>query len=67
MEPKEWDYNEVLALVAKEMGVELEEDDFEEENEVKCLGVKSATVYYGGRKLPNNPVTKVYCNGSIGE
>lgn len=70
---KEWDYNEVLAAVAKAMGVELDENDLEkedveeEENEMVCLGVKSCTVYSGGQKLPNNPATKIYSNGPIGK
>ena len=68
MESTEWDYNEVLSLLAKEMGVELgnDDDDVEEENEMKYIGVKSADIYVGGRKLPSNPVTKVYCSGPIG-
>ena len=66
MEPKEWDYNEVLSILAKEMGVELDDDDFETKSQGQCLGVKSATVYSGGRKLPTNS-TKVYCNGPIGD
>ena len=66
---KEWDYNEVLAAVSKAMGVELDkvdledEDVEEEENEMVCLGVKSCTVYSGGRKLPSNPTTKINVNG----
>lgn len=67
MDPKEWDYNEVLSMLAKQMGVELDEDDFEEENEMKFVGVKSVDVYSGGRKLPNNPTTRIYCNGPIGD
>ena len=66
MDPKEWDYNEVLSMIAKQMGVELDEDDFEEESEMKFVGVKSADIYSGGRKLPNN-TTRIYCNGPIGD
>jgi len=67
MEPKEWDYNELVSSLAKQMGVELEGDDFEDECPQQFVGVKSANVYFGGRKLPNNPTTKVYCNGPIGD
>lgn len=62
----EWDYNEVLSLLAKEMGVELDDDDFEEESEMHCVGVKSAEIYFGGTKLPSNPATQIYCDGPIG-
>lgn len=67
MEPKEWDYNEVLSLLAKEMKVELDDDDFEDEKEMKFVGVKSVDVYCGGQKMPKNPVTKVYCNAPFGD
>ncbi|MBQ8798352.1 MAG: hypothetical protein IJZ55_02160, partial [Lachnospiraceae bacterium] len=44
--------------------VDLEDEDVEEEeNEMVCLGVKSCTVYSGGRKLPSNPTTKINVNG----
>lgn len=67
MEPQEWDYNELVSSLAKQMGVELEDDDIEDECQNHFVGVKSADVYFGGRKLPNNPAIKVYCNGPIGD
>lgn len=63
MDAKEWDYNEVLSLFAKEMGVELDNDDVETECQSQFVGIGSVDVYSGGRKLPKNPTTKVYCNG----
>ena len=49
-------------MVISEMEKE-DEDGEEEENEMVCLGVKSCTVYSGGRKLPSNPTTKINVNG----
>lgn len=67
MEPQEWDYNEVLAMLSKQMGVELDDDDDDDDDESKmgCLGVSTIDVYFGGEKLESNPATQIHCDGPV--
>jgi len=63
---EEWDYNELLGELAKAMGVELDEDMYEHENEMQIVGVKSAELYVGGQRVPQNRPTQIPCNAPIG-